>query len=105
MKDLTQWGNSCKVYNLFDVLGKKWTIFIIYAIQNWYNTFNSITRVLKMSSKVLSERLSQLENENVIKFDIDKKNWRTTYVLTQKWQSISDYVLKLSDVVYEIDEE
>jgi DNA-binding HxlR family transcriptional regulator len=101
MQDLTKWTSECKVYNLFDVLGKKWTIFIIYLIENWYNSFNSILRILtKLNPKVLSERLTQLSDSWIVKFDIDKKNWRTTYILTEKWKLISLQIWKISDIAY-----
>ncbi|MCT4616722.1 MAG: helix-turn-helix transcriptional regulator [Candidatus Gracilibacteria bacterium] len=101
MQDLTKWTSECKVYNLFDVLGKKWTIFIIYLIENGYNSFNSILRILtKLNPKVLSERLTQLSDSGIVKFDIDKKNGRTTYILTEKGKLISLQIGKISDIAY-----
>ena len=97
MEDITKWNNQCETYVLFDILGKKWTIFIIFLIQKEYHSFNAMLKVLtKLNSKVLAERLKQLEEINLIEIKKDEKNGRSTYFLTPKWESVAKHIAELS---------
>lgn len=51
-------------YVTFDLLGKKWTIFILYLLCHRVLTFGAIQRFLpKMNAKLLSDRLDSLIKE------------------------------------------
>lgn len=97
MDDITKWNNNCETYTLFDILGKKWTIFIIFLIGRWYTKFNGILKVLtKLNPKVLAERLKQLEENNILRIELDENNGRNLYYLTEKGIKISENIAKLS---------
>lgn len=76
--------NNCTIYKTADFIGKKWTLLIlleIYKGNNEWKRFNSIKRNLpNITSKVLSLRLKELENEELIKSK--KTNESSEYSLT-----------------------
>lgn len=97
MLDQKQWGNDCETYVLFDILWKKWTIFIIFVLRHGHNSFNGILKVLtKMNSKLLSQRLKQLEEIWIIEITWDEKNGRNIYNLTKLWLSVSESIIQMS---------
>lgn len=96
MMDQTKWWADCETYALFDILWKKWSVFIIFVLRHWHNTFNWILKILtKMNSKVLSERLKQLEKIWIITTKKDINNGRNIYHLTTKWLKISEHIVKM----------
>ena len=71
--------------SIFYVLGKKGTIEILFKIKEGINTFTALKNTLDMegcgvSTRTLAERLSELEEENLIQKDGNK------YHLTKKGQ-------------------
>jgi DNA-binding HxlR family transcriptional regulator len=54
----------CPMYQLFDLLGKKWIFFILILIKQDCSTFNVILKKIpKLNPKILSERLDLLVEE------------------------------------------
>ena len=53
--------------NLFTLLGKKWSIFIIYAVKSGHHTFTSIREHTgSPNTKILTDRLAELTGEGII---------------------------------------
>lgn len=76
---------ECTVYKTADIIGKKWSLLIILSIYKQKKPrFNEIKRELKeITSKMLSERLKDLESENIIKRTVESGiPLKTYYELT-----------------------
>lgn len=76
--------NNCTIYKTADFIGKKWTILILLELhkgkEDW-KRFNELKRsVSGITSKVLSLRLKELENEGLIK--TSKNDESSKYTLT-----------------------
>lgn len=95
--EVMPWDNWCPIYKLFDTLGKKWTIFILFCIENNINTFNAIMKRLpQINSKVLSDRLDLLIEKWLITREVTtNKPLKITYKLTDYWRELS---IKLQDI-------
>ena len=92
-----QWNSNCETYVLFDILGKKWTIFIIYLIKHDVNNFNWILKILtRVNPKTLAERLKQLEEIDLIWIKVNEKNARNNYYLTEKGLIVSDKIWSMA---------
>lgn len=79
---------KCHVSELIDLMGKKWTFSLMQEISaNGDKGFNFIfNRMGKISPKLLSQRLREMEELNLIEKKIisEKMPVRTTYRLTKK---------------------
>src|SRR3989338_1542139 len=84
---------SCHVFRAADVVGKKWSIPVLQEVAlNGDKGFNEMfLRLGKISPKVLSQRLKQLEKEGIVEKDIFTNSMpvRTSYKLTQKGRALS----------------
>lgn len=78
--------NTCTIYKTADFIGKKWTLLILLELhkgKDEWKRFNTIKKSLpKITSKVLSLRLKELEKEDLIK--------------TKKSTETSEYSLSVS---------
>ena len=83
---------TCLVSNVTNIVGKKWTFILLQEIaQHQEEGFNALFRRLrKISPKVLSQRLNQLEQGEMIKKKTHTLNHqqRTTYSLTEKGEEM-----------------
>ena len=102
-QDIIPWDDKCPLYQMFSILWKKWTIYIIFLIWDNINTFSFIMKKLsKINSKVLSDRLDDLiENKLIIREVTTSKPLKITYKLSESGQKIFnqlrltwDWVLK-----------
>ena len=61
-------GNTCKVLNVWEVLGKRWSLLILKNLSTKeVIRFNELKKVLSgISSTVLAERLAELEREGLV---------------------------------------
>ena len=61
-------SNKCEVANIWEVLGKRWSLFILKNLSTKeVIRFNELKKVLSgISSTVLSERLLELEREGLV---------------------------------------
>ncbi len=78
---------NCPTHKLLDILGKKWTLVILQELySNKGIGFNLLLRKFShITPKVLSHRLRDLEEEGLIKKQINNGKIRTTeYGLTKK---------------------
>ena len=80
--------------DVMDLVGKKWTFALLEEINiSGNNGFNFLARKMKMSSKVLAERLKELENLGiVVREDADM---HTKYSLTEKGSSLQSILHSL----------
>lgn len=79
-------------------LSKKWTISILITIDNFGNLrFNNLLkRVEGATAKILSYRLKELENENlVIRKSFNEVPPRVEYSLTKKGRKLTQSLLPL----------
>ena len=101
--------NECPVFNVASILGKKWTIVLIHEITfNGDKGFNFLfKRMRKISPKVLSRRLEELEKLRIIEREVisHSKPLRTKYVLTEKGEELQRIIadikvwnMKYSDI-------
>lgn len=81
---------KCPVLNVFWFLSKRWMLLILKTIGEWKETFWDIKRSLYwISSRILSERLQELQNEGYIdRTIINEKPVKIRYSLTKKWESL-----------------
>ena len=83
---------KCHLFQIMAIIGKKWTIAILQQIDiNGYKGYNFMLKELgKISSKVLCERLIELENSSLIKRSViaDKRPVSTSYSLTEKGRDL-----------------
>lgn len=77
---------SCPIQNVFNFLSKRWTLLILRSIREGTETFGDIKRSLgSISSRILSERLSELEQEGYIhRTVIDGKPVKIRYSISKK---------------------
>lgn len=67
------------------LLSQRWTGLIIYQLLNGPQRFCNIESSIRISGKVLSDRLKDLENEGIVKRDVYPETpVRIEYSLTKK---------------------
>ena len=93
--------DNCKVLEVTKLLGKKWTPVLLQEINlNGNKGFNLIlNRMSKISPKILSKRLKELEsNQLIIKkmSSIDSKK-RVSYQLTEKGHELYSILSSIKD--------
>lgn len=88
---------SCSLFNLFDILWKKWTIFILILLYQKIDNFSWIIRKLpKLNWKVLSDRLDLLiENWFVRRNVTNDKPLKINYYLTQDWLNLTEKLINI----------
>lgn len=85
----------CPVFHAADLVGKKWSIPLIQEIAlNGEKGFNAIfERMQKISPKVLSTRLNELEKEGIIQRKVFTDiPLRTSYSLTSKGKDLQNII-------------
>ena len=87
---------TCPIFQVADLVGKKWTIVIIQEVAlNGERGFNHILRRMgKISPKLLSGRLKELEEKGILKKSIiaDSIPVKTSYRLTKKGRDLQDLI-------------
>ncbi len=75
-----------KFENAFELLGKRWTGLIIRVLLNGQKRFSDIADAIpNMSSRMLTERFKELENEGIITRKVYPETpVRIEYELTEK---------------------
>lgn len=83
-------NQDCPMAQLFEIIGKKWVIFIIRTINEWEHTFNGIREKLwGLNAKILTDRLTELEEKWFVSRDIvNEKPVKIRYNLTSLWQEL-----------------
>ncbi len=94
--------NNCQVFKAAEILGKKWTIPILQEIHsNSGQGFSELSRNMKkISPKVLTQRLRELENNNlVIKSKVKSNNLiKTAYSITPEGRDMQRIIYLLKEL-------
>jgi DNA-binding HxlR family transcriptional regulator len=78
--------------NLFTLLGKKWVIFILQAVDEGSETFTDIRRSIgEANTKILSDRLGELVVAGIL-----SKTSEGNYHLTNRGKTLSDALIDLA---------
>ncbi len=85
----------CPVFITSNILGKKWTILILQSLMSPRARdglrFNELQKDLSwISAKMLSQRLSELQEEDILSRSVDSSQMppHVTYTLTQKGEDL-----------------
>ncbi len=83
--------NHCAVAKTLKVIGSKWTMLLLHNLFEGKNRFGELQRALPgISPKTLSQRLQELEQENIIdKHVFAEVPLHVEYSLTEKGKSLS----------------
>ena len=95
--DLWPYDNDCPMYHLLDILWKKWMLFVIIILYENVQTFNSLSKkLIKINSKVLSERLDVLVWEGYVKRKVTEvKPLKITYELSDEWKELASRIIEI----------
>ncbi len=88
--DSKEWATTCPTYKFFTLISKKWNIFILKLIGEWYDTFTSLKASLnELNSSILTQRLDELVQEWVVdRKVVSEKPRAIRYSLTHAWEEI-----------------
>ena len=79
-----------------ELIGKRWTALIIYQLLDGPQRFNAIESALPISGRLLSERLKELEKENIVERKVySEVPIRVEYSLTKKGSSLEGAVREI----------
>lgn len=98
-----KWDDSCPIYQTLEIIGKKWSLFIIFLIWNWHSSYNNILKTISgLNSKILSERLKNLEDQGIVKRTIvSDRPVKIEYSLTKKGEKIQSLFEKIKNISLE----
>ena len=92
-------GNqTCGVEKTLKMVGRKWTMYILHNLFDGKKRFGELQRALEgVSTKTLSVRLRELENEKIISKKIFAEvPLHVEYSLTEKGRSLGDIFKKMT---------
>ena len=92
--------HACTVYITMEYLSKRWAILILHELSkgNEWKRFSEIKAAMKeVTSKVLSERLKELEEEGLVEKRVD-----TTCVPIKSEYRLTPASLELMEVVHDL---
>lgn len=79
-----------------ELIGKRWTALIIYQLLEGPQRFNAIESALPISGRLLSERLKELEKEQIVERKVySEVPIRVEYSLTDKGRSLEGAVREI----------
>ncbi len=79
-----------------ELIGKRWTALIIYQLLEGPQRFNAIESALPISGRLLSERLKELEKEQIVERKVySEVPVRVEYTLTDKGRSLEGAVREI----------
>lgn len=82
--------DCCPIEVALNVIGKKWTVLIIRELFNGKKRFSEIAATLPISSKLLTDRLKELEEHGIISRTLYPEiPPRVEYKLTESGQTLS----------------
>ncbi len=85
---------ACPVIQSSHIIGRKWSIPLIEEIAlNDFNGFNNFLEKSKITPRILSMQLKELENTGVIKKK--NSNAKTKYVLTEKGHELHNIITEI----------
>lgn len=81
-----------------DLIGKRWTALIIYQLLDGPQRFNAIEQALPISGRLLSERLKELEKEQIVIREVyPEVPIRVEYSLTDKGRALETTVRSIEN--------
>ncbi len=99
MQDLKDTHSNCGVAKTLKVVGSKWTILLLHNLFEGKKRFGELEKSLVgISPKTLSQRLSELESEGIIKKKVFAEvPLHVEYELTAKGRSLEDVFKKMAE--------
>lgn len=90
-----------KSAELFELLWKKWVIFIMKAIDEGAHTYGTIREAIgSANTTIVSQRLDELGEYGMIERKVvSEKPVQIRYSLTKKWKEITKVIDKLTKCV------
>lgn len=89
---------SCNLAKTLEVIGSKWTLAIIYELDDGPKRFNDLQRTLRMSPRTLSLRLQQMEADKIISKKVfAEMPPHVEYTLTRKGHSLEAIIDSMSE--------
>jgi DNA-binding HxlR family transcriptional regulator len=89
---------DCTIYKAMDLVGKKWTLVIILELHKGTKRFNELkSKIPEITAKILSARLKELEEEGLVKKEIDNSciPIRCDYSLTKSGHEFMKIIIDL----------
>lgn len=87
-----------KFEKAMSILGKRWTGLIINQLLKGPQRFCTVESAMPISARVLSERLKDLEKENIVKRQVYSETpVRVEYSLTEKGMALMPLMKELSN--------
>ena len=95
---MTHDNQCCPIEVTLSVIGKKWTVLIIRELFDGKKRFSEIASSLPISSKLLTDRLKELEEHGIILRTIYPEiPPRVEYTLTESGKTLSSVLDALRD--------
>ncbi|MBM7453195.1 DNA-binding HxlR family transcriptional regulator [Acholeplasma morum] len=86
-----------KFESAFQVLGKRWTGLIVNQLMNGPKRFNELENEIKISGRVLSLRLKELESLDIVSRSVyPEMPVRIEYTLTKKGYALKPIMEEIS---------
>lgn len=86
-----------KFESAFQVLGKRWTGLIVNQLMNGPKRFNELENEIKISGRVLSLRLKELESQDIVSRTVyPEMPVRIEYTLTKKGYALKPIMEEIS---------
>lgn len=109
LKNNTSTKYSCQIQDMMKLLGKKWSLLILKCIsKNNALSFTQLKKELKISQKILWQRLEELEKEGIIaNISLTKSaknisqgsdDYRSLYELTSKGEEVEKFLTLFEEV-------
>jgi DNA-binding HxlR family transcriptional regulator len=97
---------SPRFHNAAELVGKRWTAAIIYSLFHGLNRFTDLINAIPgVSSRMLTERLKELEAENIIERSVYAETpVRIEYQLTKKGLGLREVFMALNKWAIKWDE-
>ena len=89
-------GMACSIARTLDVIGEPWSPLVLRDVWVGINRFDQIQADLKISRKVLTERLNHLVDEGVLERHPYDQRPRYEYRLTQKGVELVDLLMVMT---------
>ena len=89
-------GMACSIARTLDVIGEAWSPLVLRDVWVGLNRFDQIQADLKISRKVLTERLNHLVDEGVLERHPYDQRPRYEYRLTEKGVDLVDLLMVMT---------
>lgn len=94
----TQGPFSPLFHEASELVGRRWTGAILYALSHGVDRFSDLEAAIpKMSARLLTERLRELEHVGIVRRVAPPTGARRTYQLTEKGEALRPVLMALND--------